>query len=273
MGLYGIDISHWNGDIDFTKLNKTFVIMKVSQFQHKDAKFDEYYSKCKLPKGAYIYNRVKNLAEAKIEADFAVKALDGRKLEYGVWLDMEDASMRILSRKTLTDIINCEAEILIKAGYRVGIYCNRDWYMNVLDSEMLSEIYPFWIARYPSDDTGIVKPNLSPDKLKGCKIWQYSSKGKVDGIKGNVDLSIEFDGPFNGVNQKVNELPKPVLKLSSRGENVKAVQTYLSLLGYQVGAIDGIYGKNTEAAVRQYQIDLKLKVDGIWGPECWGSVK
>lgn len=190
---YGIDISHWNGNINFAKLKTDFVIMKVSQFTHKDSKFDEYYNNCNQPKGAYIYNKVKNLAEAKQEAEFAIECLKGKKLDYGVWLDMEDVSMRNLGKKLIADIINIEADILIKAGYKVGIYCNRDWYLNVLDGKSLSKTYKFWIARYPFADNGTIKDSLNPKNLEGCVMWQYSSKGKVDGIKGNVDLNIEFE--------------------------------------------------------------------------------
>lgn len=85
---YGIDASHWNGKIDFSKIDKDFVIMKVSQGTYKDVKFEEYYEQCKIPKGAYIYNKVKTLSEAKAEAEFAVKCLRVRHLNtvYGlIW--------------------------------------------------------------------------------------------------------------------------------------------------------------------------------------------
>lgn len=190
---YGIDISHWNGKIDFSKVDAEFVIMKLSQAAYKDIKFDEYYSACKKPKGAYIYNKVKSVAEAKEEAEFALKCLNGRKLEYGIWLDMEDASMRGLGKANLTSIIDTEADILKKAGYKVGIYCNRDWYLNVLEGKVLAKRYNFWIARYPASDNGTIKPHLNPNNLDGCVMWQYSSKGKVNGISGNVDMNVEFE--------------------------------------------------------------------------------
>ena len=154
-------------------------------------------------------------ADARKEAEFAVKCLQGKKLEYGVWLDMEDISMRILNKKLLSDIIITEATILAAAGFNVGIYCNRDWYLNVLDSATLSDKFPFWIARYPSSDNGTVKPSLSPQELKGCKIWQYSSKGYMSGIIGNVDMNLEFEPPFEGYSpikaQTIDEIARDVL--------------------------------------------------------------
>ena len=188
--------------------------MKVSQGTHEDVKFEDNYKICSIPKGAYIYNKVLTLADARKEAEFAVKCLQGKTLEYGVWLDMEDSSMRILSKKLLNDIITTEANILRNAGFNVGIYCNRDWYLNVLDSAYLSTIYPFWIARYPSIDNGTAKANLSPKELKGCKMWQYSSKGTMPGILGNVDLNVEFEPPFTNVQpvqQSIDEIARDVI--------------------------------------------------------------
>lgn len=211
---YGIDISHWNNNIDFHKVNKDFVIMKVSQGTYKDPKFDEYYNGFKIPKGAYIYNKVKSVNEALKEAEFAVKCLQGKKLEYGVWLDMEDAVMRSLGKKVLTDIILTEASVLKAAGFKVGIYCNRDWYLNVLDSKTLSDMFPFWVARYPFGDNGNIKESLSPKDLKGCKIWQYSSKGKVEGMNGNVDLNIQYYELFEDKeikNKSVDDIAHEVL--------------------------------------------------------------
>lgn len=63
----------------------------------------------------------------------------------------------------------------------------------------------------------------------------------------------------------------PTLKVGSKGEYVKNVQIYLSLLGYQVGKIDGIYGNQTASCVKHYQEENGLKIDGIWGKQCWNS--
>lgn len=225
---YGIDISHWNGNIDFDKLLTDFVIMKVSQGTHKDVKFDEYYSNCKAPMGVYIYNKVKTLDEAKKEAEFAVNCLNGKQLEYGVWLDLEDSSMKKLGKSNLTNIINLEASILRKAGYKVGIYCNKDWYCNVLESKLLAYNFPFWIARYPYLDNGLIKESLSPKSLNGCKIWQYSSKGRIEGINGNVDLNIQFSAPFESISispvytDSIDELARDVINgLYGTGETRK----------------------------------------------------
>ena len=74
-----------------------------------------------------------------------------------------------------------------KAGYRVGIYCNVDWYQNVLSTKLKS--YDLWLARYPANDDGTVQTRLKPEQGIG---WQYSSKGKVAGISGNVDMDLFY---------------------------------------------------------------------------------
>lgn len=199
--IYGIDVSHWQNNIDWKKVadsGKKFAILKCSQRLGKDSKFDSNYAKASelMDVGCYIYNKVSNTAEAKSEAEYAVKCLGNKKMPCGVWLDLEDAAMRHLGKSTLNKIIETEAAILKKAGYNVGIYCNKDWYDNVLDSKTLKATYPFWIARYPSGDNGTVRESLSP-KSFGV-IWQYSSKGKVPGISGNVDMNVAYKS-FNDI--------------------------------------------------------------------------
>lgn len=198
MRYYGIDISHWNEVRVLSSIDKSFCIMKVSQgSNYKDPKWETFYNACNVLKGAYIYNKVRTVSEAVKEAEWAVKCLGGRHLELGVWLDLEDSAMRPLSKVRLNEIIAAETQILQDAGYKVGIYCSKSWYENVLDGKALAQYYPFWIARYPYGDNGTVKESLSPESLKGCKMWQYSSKGRVNGITGNVDMNVCFCNPYN----------------------------------------------------------------------------
>lgn len=285
--MYGIDISHWQEYVNFEKVFNNnhkieFVILKLSQYKSKDSKFETYYAQIskKAKVGAYIYNKVKNVEQAREEAEYAVKCLNGRKMDCAIWLDMEDSSMRALGKAKLLEIIDVEAEIIKRAGYVVGIYCNRDWYMNVLGGSELSKKYSFWIARYPASDNGTVKENLSPDGYAGCVMWQYSSKGKVDGIAGNVDMDIAFTD-ISKLSNKVTEdicikditidinpfqEPEEIIKIKSKGDGVRWVQWYLWRFGLiSKSGIDGIFGINTYAAVKEAQKKLGLAADGIVG--------
>lgn len=307
MGNYGIDISHWQGTVDWNKVktqNISYVILKLSQATSKDSNFETYYNNASTtyPIGCYIYNKVTNVATAKSEAEYAVKALNGRKMSCGVWLDMEDATMKGLGKVALTNIIETEATILKNAGYTVGIYCNLDWYKNVLDSTNLAKKYPFWIARYPSGDNGTVKESLSPVAYNGVKMWQYSSKGYVQGINGFVDMDLAFTDlvalmstvpaptptpdPSTSIAYTKTQFIKDVQKaigvavdgiagsktfaatvtVSKTVNNKHAVvlplQKYLNSLGYNCGTPDGVAGAKFDIALKQYQSQWMSKPDG-----------
>ncbi len=78
-------------------------------------------------------------------------------------------------------------KIVEAAGYKFGIYCNVNWYTNMICSHLKK--YDFWIARYPASDNGIVVERLRPDFGVG---WQYSSKAVIPGISTKVDRSVFY---------------------------------------------------------------------------------
>lgn len=277
--LYGIDVSKWNGTIDWNKVKTDFVIIKTTQKNNTvEPKFEEYYAgalAAGLAIGGYRYVYAKTVEEAKAEANAVVKVLNGRKLPAMFWIDMEDKTIKGIGKAMLTQIIETEAAILEAAGITVGIYCNKDWYNNVLDSAYLSTKYKFWIARYPIFDNGTVKESLSPKAY--AELWQYSSKGKVDGISGNVDLNVAYvdfiikdllpstpETKEEAVTPKGDKFP---LKKGNTGDNVLWVK---QMLGYKfsiaVGNVDSNYDQNTENAVKEFQLLYGLQVDGIVGP-------
>lgn len=65
---------------------------------------------------------------------------------------------------------------------------------------------------------------------------------------------------------------KTIFKIGDRGEEVIHIQKFLATCGYQVGAIDGIYGQRTASCVKQYQIEKGISADGIWGPVTQATV-
>ncbi|MCU6763281.1 Lysozyme M1 precursor [uncultured Roseburia sp.] len=195
----GIDVARWQGVISWDKVRDDdvhFAILKVTNKNNQpEEMFERNYSEAsreKLPLGVYHYVYAKTVAQAKREARAIVKIIKGKKITCGVWLDMEDASLQKLRSRRLERIIEAQAGILKKAGYKTGIYCNKEWYDNVLDGKKLSRKYPFWIARYPISDHGEYMEDSQLNPRSYAKMWQYSSKGKVEGIKGNVDLDMAF---------------------------------------------------------------------------------
>lgn len=264
----GIDVSHHQGNIEWDAVKASgieFVIMKAmyeNGHRIESSFLRNYEGAAGLKRGAYIYNIARNVAQAVEEAEDFVKILGGRELEFGVWLDMEDSKISKLSRKTLWNIIDTEAEIITRAGYHVGIYCNKYWYTSILDGSSLSKRYDFWVARYPQADNGTIKESLAP---RYAKIWQYSSKGRVPGITGNVDMDIELSDLFdNSPTGNPYPAPNKTLKNGSKGESVKWLQWELTRKGLPL-TIDGIFGPATENAVRHLQNANMLVCDGIVG--------
>lgn len=286
--MFGIDVAKWQGVIDWSKVKKDFAILKVTRQNNSvEESLERNYKGCvanNIPVGVYRYVYAKTTAEAKAEANGIVNACKGKNIPYGVWLDMEDKSIKTIGKQNLTNIINTEAEILKSAGYDVGIYCNLDWYKNVLDSKTLEKSYPFWIARYPKPDNGTYneKSTLSPKSF--AVAWQYSSKGKVDGIKGNVDMDVLFVPIGEVFGKKAaeplrvdNPYPEPTKTLNkgAKGDSVRWVQYELKKRGYDLGrcGIDGDYGSATVKAVKAFQRDKKLTVDGVTGKNTIKALK
>lgn len=268
----GIDVSHHQGNIDWPTVKRDagigFVIMKA-MFENGhtvESTFNRNYDGAAgLQRGAYLYTIATSIDAAQKEAVDFVRILNGRRLEYGVWLDLEDNRIKRLGKQGLTQVIDAQARIINDAGYRVGVYSNPSWYLNVIDGKELSKRYDMWIARYPLPDNGTIKPNKAPTAYN-AKIWQYSSKGRIPGIKGNCDLDIEMTDLAVPVKETHNPYPIPTknIKYGARGQDVFWLQTVLVGKGYPL-EIDGIFGKNTLEAVKRFQKNNNLLVDGIVG--------
>lgn len=195
MEIKGIDVSSWQGKIDWSAVanyGMGFAILRITEKGNKtDSRFEENYQGCKqygIPVGVYKYSYALSVAEIQAEAQNVVDVLDGRELQFPVWLDLEDASQRSLSDSTLMTMIKTFWSVVTAAGYKFGIYCNVDWYDNVIPAEAKSK-YDFWIARYPAEDNGWLQERLRPSVGVG---WQYSSKATIPGISGNVDRNVFY---------------------------------------------------------------------------------
>ena len=186
----GIDVSAYQGKPDWTAVRAAGIemaIFRAANRKGKDASFEHNYTGCAvagIQRGVYRYSYAKTVDAAVKEAMEVVRILNGRKLEMGVWLDLEWKEQRALGRKALTAIAKAWIQTIYAAGYTCGIYCNMDWHKNVLDTAALK--VPYWIARYPNNDYGTINESLKPNR--GECAWQYSSKGRITGIVGNVDL-------------------------------------------------------------------------------------
>ena len=193
----GIDVSKWQGDIDFNKVksNIDFIITRIGYGMYenqKDPKFERNYSEAirnNIPIGVYLYSYATNVDEAKREADLVVKWLNNRKLNLPVYYDVEDKSQQTLSKSTLTKMCETFCNRIEKAGYWAGIYTNKYWFTSHLGYRYLEKKYTIWVAQYNSKNTYNGKYDM----------WQYTSKGKINGINGNVDMDILYRDIFTNV--------------------------------------------------------------------------
>lgn len=194
MEIRGIDVSAWQGAIDWDTVanyGMDFAILRITEAGNAiDSCFEKNYSGCQkhnIPTGAYKYSYAMTVAEIQSEARKVVEVLNGRKLQYPVWLDLEWNNQRSLGAEQIHKLAEAFEKIITAAGYKFGIYCNVDWYLNVICSHLKK--YDFWIARYPASDNGTLQERLRPDFGVG---WQYSSKATIPGISGTVDRNVFY---------------------------------------------------------------------------------
>lgn len=181
MAKFGIDVSKWQGEFNFSKAKNEdkveFVILRGAYAQSKDKKFDEYYAKCKglgLPVGVYHYSMATTIAEAKAEAKFLCeKVLKGKKFELPIYMDVEDKVQLSLGKSTLTEIVKAWCEYLETKGYYVGIYASTWTFQGELDDSQLKK-YTHWIAQWSKNCT------YSGD----IDMWQFG--GETNSLRSNL---------------------------------------------------------------------------------------
>lgn len=190
----GIDVSRWNGSINWNKVSTDGVKFAILRITEKgniiDSTFENNYAGCinnNIPAGVYKYSYATNIAQIKEEANVVVEILRKRKLQYPVFLDIEDKCQAALPSSLMMQMIDAFRDIIVKAGYKFGIYCGYSWYQNKLPND--AKKYDCWVARYPYADNGTIQERLKPSVGIG---WQYSSKGCVSGISGNVDMNVFY---------------------------------------------------------------------------------
>lgn len=191
----GIDISYHQRDVDFNKVKASgidFVILREGYRKKVDKKFFEYVQKAKAAGlvilGVYHFSYPLNSEDPKKEARFCVENVKraGLSNDTIIFYDFEYDSVQNASRKgVILQPMHCNAyttffcEEVKSLGFDTGIYTNLDYYKHWYQKDVLNS-YKIWLADYSG------KPDYD------CLVQQYSSKGKVPGIKGNVDMNLYF---------------------------------------------------------------------------------
>lgn len=212
MGCKGIDVAQWNHEkdenknlidsIDWKKVKANgveFVIVKgINKQGAKEKGFDFNYNGATsvgLPVDVYNYSYATTVNKAISDAKTVLSVIKGKNIGC-VWLDVEDKTQMNLGM-TLIDIIKAYQEIIEKARYKFGVYTGLSFYNTNIKPYRSFLNCDFWIARYPSN--AVMDLSFDPIADKKPVImhplwgWQYTSTGRIDGISGNVDLSIRYD--------------------------------------------------------------------------------
>jgi GH25 family lysozyme M1 (1,4-beta-N-acetylmuramidase) len=216
----GIDVSHWQNDINWDEVKacgKEFVIINCggrgtsTGKLYTDQTFEKNYSGAKkagLKVGVYFFSQALSPQEAQEEASYVSKLLSGKQIDLPVFMDYEwttgyrlanggDADQRTATIEAFCDAIR-------GFGYCPGFYTNDNNALYYVHADQLSLFYKMWIAHYPNsvythgDQAG---DKVFPSCPGNVDFWQYMSRGRVNGISGDVDCDIWFDdGTVSGLN-------------------------------------------------------------------------
>ena len=198
-GHMGIDVSKWNGNIDWNAVKNSGVSYVIIRCGYRgsttgalieDPKFKSNISGATaagLKVGVYFFTQATNEVEAVEEASMAVSLIKGYKISYPVFLDVESANggrADSISQSARTAVCKAFCQTVQNSGYTAGVYANKTWFTSYINAGSLTS-YKLWLAQYAAT------PTYTATKYD---LWQYSSKGSVAGISGNVDMNISYLG-------------------------------------------------------------------------------
>lgn len=264
MKVKGIDVSSYQGTIDWGKVaaeGVQFAILKVIRKDlNPDKQFEVNYTGCteaNIPvQGVYNYSYATTVEKAKTDAERVLEVLAGRKPM--VWMDVEDNCQKGIG-ETLINIINTYGNVIRGAGLEFGVYTGLAFYNSYIKPYEDKLSHPFWIARYPSNGVMTIGGNPAdskrPEILHSLYGWQYTSKGSVPGISGNVDLNELYVAVETG-----NIMPEPETALHRVGEEITVSSYYAS----STDPIEKAIIKNATGAIQRVK-------PGTHNPYCFGK--
>lgn len=190
----GIDVSYHQGTIDWEKVKNSgqvdFAIIRcgigMDQTNQDDTQWENNTSECErlgIPYGAFLYSYADTVEKAKSEAQHVIRLVKGKNLTYPIYYDMEENSvMNKIDAKTAGQIAQTFLNTLEANGYKnAAVYSSKSLFETKLTADIFNR-YPRWVAHY-NDTCGY---------QGSYHMWQYTNKGQIDGITGNVDLDYKI---------------------------------------------------------------------------------
>ena len=191
--LNGIDVSKYQKNInwDAVKSQIDFAILRCGfgndLKEQDDEQFEQNANECErlnIPYGVYLYSYAVNEAMTDSEIAHTLRLIKNRK-PFCVYIDMEDKTTEKLGKAKLTVLANRFCTALKNSGYKSGVYANQYWFQTLLDvTQLYNSGFSIWCAKFSE---------TTPQIAAEYDIWQYTSKGKVQGICSEyVDRNIQF---------------------------------------------------------------------------------
>ena len=197
-GQLGIDVSKWNGTINWNAVKNSgisYVIIRCGyRGSSTGAMIEDPTFKANargaiaagLKVGVYFYSQATNEREAIEEASMTLSLINEFRISYPVFIDVEASGGRgdRIDRATRTAVCHAFAKTVQNSGYTPGIYSNKSWFETQINTRELTS-YKIWLAHYTS------QTNYATTRYD---LWQYTDRGRVNGINGNVDMNLSYLG-------------------------------------------------------------------------------
>lgn len=216
-----VDISYHNGTIDFKELSKVVdtVIIRCgygdNYSKQDDTKFNEYMQLAianGMNVGVYIYSYAKDTRQAASEANHIIRLIepfkDYTRLSKVLWYDIEEQYQIPYAYKLLDTFKKNVSDY----GYTAGLYMSESFYNEAF--KIGAGDVPLWIAKYGTNNG---KAQIKPVVKVAISLWQYTSMGKVNGIKGNVDMSICYDDTIFSNKGRITDFESAMNLLVEKG--------------------------------------------------------
>lgn len=187
-----IDVSKWQGKVDFEKLKKAGifgVILKCASSANiftVDPTFTENYENAKkagLKVGCYFFSYDNTVSEADESAKRVANLLSGKQFELPVFYDFENGTdiQKSMTAADVQNVVRRFCKTLEDKGYFVGVYSYASLFETKLNYKELAKEFVIWVADY--------RESANMEIVKQSCMWQYTSKGRIDGVQGNVDMN------------------------------------------------------------------------------------
>ncbi len=268
----GIDISVWNGDINWSSVKSQvdFVIIRASWEETADTKFTTNANGCVnngIPFGVYVYSYAESAAEAIGEAKYVLNLVDGYDMDLPIFFDFEDECQMNLSASKQQEIVKAFCDTIYAGGRQPGLY-TYTWLIRSVFTDNYYKTIPMWTAEINGASYTSYKG--------GLWMWQWSWVGRFNGMNGDVDCNrmyVELPGQNSSDTSYLSKCTYYPTNMNATVSSACTVRQYPSTDYSQIGTysvgtkvhVTGMY-KNTYGNL-WYEVE-KNGVTGYIGGEC-----